>query len=367
MNKNIRVALQGWNGKKNIGDDAMTTVILQKLAQTGQRYVVSLIADKPALPQFGLNDQTVSIDCIHQSQMLTRLKLMRKLIRTRNANQLSENRDLYILGGGSIYQNAAVINQTLSNIHKARKSNPAVKIITLGVSFGPFTTKADEKAAQALSKEFDFVGLRDVRSAELLVQLNPVAKYVVAPDIALLLPQLLPLDSVDQKNDIGISLRANHTDDHTIKTCVQLVEAHIKDRPDARIRFFQFCALPKDDDLSLLSRFTALLPQHLHSRIDVVAYSSQPLQSYYEIAACAHMICVRLHAAVISYAVKTPFTVLPYHSKCVDFAHTVHAPQTVYQPALSATDNLQLAQNPQIFEKHKVICQTADRHFDWLK
>src|SRR5438477_328685 len=164
----------------------------------------------------------------------------------------------------------------------------------------------------------DFFVVRDYRSYKLVKEMNLKNSFASAADLALLLPQL-SCESFSKNenfgNYIGLSLRFGYVNGEKNIWLSKLVQEILNSNPQYKLKLFNFCALKGQDDMEENIRFINSLPVSLQKRILIVSYSKNPLHFYKEIYSCDVMLCMRLHASIISYAVNTKFIVLSYHQK----------------------------------------------------
>ncbi len=282
------IGLIGWNGNYNVGDDAMTSVIIRYLMQhkVGARFY--FYTDKSTLAEYVDKNQKLEIKELPCFTLLyTRI------------------------------------------IKLIRKKNQSVLIGAIGISIGPFTNEEDKIAAKLVLENMDFFVVRDLRSYQLAKQMNLKNRFKIAPDLALLLPQLSNesfCKTGNFGNYIGLSLRSGYIDSEKNIWLSNLIQSVLNNNPGYTLKLFTFCAFKGQNDMDDNARFINLLPASLQKRVLLINYSKKPLDFYKEIYYCDIMVCMRLHAAIISYAVNTKFVMLSYHQKCIDFAEETGLP-----------------------------------------
>ncbi len=308
----------------------MTSVIMRDILNKQPDATFNVLADPNDLADYGIN---ATIKGAKGIGFWRKIPFFRKLMmRYVYTPAFATNQHLIIFGGGSIFQHHAVMQRQLQVIQVAKRSNPKIKLVAIGVSVGPFKQAADKETATKLLKQMDFIGLRDHASKIEFDKLGLTTQHIVAPDIALLLPKLAnlaaPQPQADRKDYIGVSLRHGRTSEDILMHIAKILSYVLQEHASYKVKFFQFCALPHENDLDLLPALLEKIPSEYQHRIEIVAYSRNPLDTYAAIQDCKLMLSVRLHAAVLSYAMKTPFLVYPYHTKCTDFAKMVGSPDT---------------------------------------
>jgi polysaccharide pyruvyl transferase WcaK-like protein len=360
----LRIGISGWNSKYNVGDDAMTAVLLRHLQTISPEADVAIYSLPDGLAY--LADQTASFNYYGvkstQPQPGFMGKVVHKLTSANTWRGLLQDRDIYWHGGGSVYQFAPVINEQIKRLAIARKVNPKIKMISGGVSIGPFKDIAAENAAKAWFKQSSGVVVRDQASFDILHSLDLDVPMAVAPDMALYMPIICPAIQGNKTIPrIGVSLRANRTSPEILAATAQKCIAFLEANPTGLVSYFQLCSLPKDDDLVYLEAWKQLFPAQLQSKIVPVLYDKNPINFYRQIADCRLMLCVRLHAAVLSYATKTPFQMFSYHEKCKDFCKMVGA-----ETALQIDNPIDTAIDASLFNQHRQMLEASKGHFQFI-
>jgi len=324
------IGLIGWNGNYNVGDDAMTSVIIRYLMQhkVGARFY--FYTDKSTLAEYVDKNQKLEIKELPCFTFIRKIPFIRSIaLRYIFPYFFSNNKDLLLIGGGSIIHRAKLSLLYTRIIKLIRKKNQSVLIGAIGISIGPFTNEEDKIAAKLVLENMDFFVVRDLRSYQLAKQMNLKNRFKIAPDLALLLPQLSNesfCKTGNFGNYIGLSLRSGYIDSEKNIWLSNLIQSVLNNNPGYTLKLFTFCAFKGQNDMDDNARFINLLPASLQKRVLLINYSKKPLDFYKEIYYCDIMVCMRLHAAIISYAVNTKFVMLSYHQKCIDFAEETGLP-----------------------------------------
>ena len=133
------VGLVGWNGKFNIGDDAMTSVILRYLTQHEFADCFHFLASKNNLAIYLDEEKKTEIRGLPFFSLLHEIPVIRFFARHYIFPYLfAYNKDLVLFGGGSIIHSARLSKTILRMIKWIRKKNPNALIGAIGVSVGPF-------------------------------------------------------------------------------------------------------------------------------------------------------------------------------------------------------------------------------------
>ncbi len=368
----------GWNGNYNIGDDAMTSVIIRYLIEhkIGNRF--HFYADKSTLADYVDEDENIEIKGLPFYAFFHKIPYVRTLAAHHIFPHLFCNKkDILLIGGGSIIHRAKLSMLYIKIIKLVRQKNPKALIGAIGISVGPFTTEQDKMAAKLVLENMDFCAVRDSRSYNLVKEMNLKNSLICAPDLALLLPQLSN-ESFSKNgnfgNYIGMSLRSNYVNNEKIIWLSKLVQEILNRNPQYKLKLFNFCVLRGQSDMKDNTRLISSLPASFQKRIIIVDYSKNPLEFYKEIFSCDIMLCMRLHAAIISYTVNTKFAIISYHQKCIDFTEESGLPseyilnETI--PLGQTINTLQklLDEKQTIFSKprNEVIDKVRD-HFSFIQ
>ncbi|HHH53351.1 MAG TPA: polysaccharide pyruvyl transferase family protein [Bacteroidetes bacterium] len=321
-----KVGIFGWNGKKNVGDDAMTSVIVQKLVNEIKADTFFLWGHEADFAEY-IKDANIQIKGFWNYNFFSRIKIFgRWYLKEFCSKRFVKDNQLLIFGGGSIFHKKSLSQRYLRIIKLAKKSNRLVQIAAISVSVGPFENQEDEVwAIKALSK-FDFISVRDTRSLKLLKENKLSTKVVESPDVALLFPPFLKMKIVDKKYQrkyFGVSLRFGFLDDSLANKIAKSCEEIFRTYPTYRLKIINFSAFIHEPDSNCTAKLIGSILECYQNRIDVIEYSPNVDEMYRHVLSCDFMICMRLHAAVISYATKTPFLIIPYRSKCLDFGRDI--------------------------------------------
>lgn len=326
------VSLIGWNGKRNVGDDAMTAVIINYVLKNLRKQArFRLLADGACLAHYVADELEATPDNPSNSikgfagyNAFQQIPYVRRWLNPLLFDsRLAKSSPVLLVGGGSIFHSVFRSQRLAKVVVATRLSHPDTLIGAIGVSLGPFETEAERIACQQVLKQLDFITVRDQRSWDILQALAVDIPAVRAMDIALLLPELLPLDELlDQSQSlqvpsVGVALRQGHTPEAMMTALAVSLNALQLANNSVVVKLLNFSDVDEAASAQLQQRLTA------NKRVELVPYCNRPQEMYQQLNECSLVLASRLHAAVISYAVGTPFGVLSYHQKCVDFAQEV--------------------------------------------
>lgn len=321
-----RVGLVGWNGRRNVGDDAMTATIVRFMeARYGGAVHIDVLADQDAMPAIGGEPARVrgfrGYNLVHRLPSARLRQPVRHLLFGR---RFARKLDVVLFGGGSIFHSALTSQRYQRLLDAAER---CVVAGAVGISLGPFEDEGAEIACRSLISRLDFVAVRDRASYEIIKRWNLPVTSVLSADLALLLPELVAAPAPHRSEDcvrLGVSLRAGAFDPAGEAAIAAGLRAALAADPARTVRLFIFCMDLHQSDHAITSRMVARLG--FPGRVEVVEYAGDPVQVYARIAECNGMLATRLHAAILAAAVGTPFAVISYHPKNTAFAHDAHLP-----------------------------------------
>lgn len=317
--KNIKVGIIGWNGKKNVGDDAMAHVIVERFKDKyGANTEFVFLANGKDLPHFNAKFKGfTAFEIINKIPGLrTVLNLLLFVPSLVKSNYL-------VIGGGSIFHTISNTNFYTKVLAKFKKRG-GNKAVAIGVSIGPFP---DEESAQynyKFLRKLNFLGVRDKASNDIILKHQLNTNYAQAIDLAILFPTYIKVKKVlNDKITVGLSLRSGHHSDADLSKLAQSINTLFENSSVQHLKIFQFCAYEKANDIVEINKLISRLKNVDYS---IILYSKNTVDFYNEIAGLDHMIATRLHAAIIAYSVGVKSTVLSYHIKCEEFGKMAGMP-----------------------------------------
>lgn len=325
-----KVGLIGWNGKRNVGDDAMTSVMIAAVKQQFQNAEFKVLADEDALAIY--TDEKNERMWIGGMRHLNRLSAVPKVGTYFNLKVFpkwftSQPFDCLLIGGGSIIHRVRNTEKLDLIINRVKAKNDSVRIGAVCVSVGPFKSDIEKSKAQFLLEKLNFLIVRDLRSYNLLEEMGIQTDYHYAPDLALSLPTYRKVNyvtSVDNEKVVGVSLRIGYFTKKRKEYIISCIEYLIDEYGFNKVKIFNFCDLEgqRDHDCSI-ELIDYLKEKHIDTLLEIIDYSFNPVDFYQQIDTCDFMLCMRLHATIISYTMQTPLLIVPYHQKCIDFGKQV--------------------------------------------
>lgn len=314
--KKITVGLIGWNGKFNIGDDAMTFVIINYFRKSfGEHTSFIFLDDHDMLPSFGLN-----IEGIKHLEKIRSIPKFRGIYSSLIGGKALSKCDYLIFGGGSIFHTYANTKLYVQLLKKFRKSSKNGIAGAISVSVGPFSDNKSKGIAIDFMNSLDFAVVRDHKSYETLLANNVSTRFEKAIDIAVLLPTYCEVIKKKSDSDIviGLSVRSGHHEVNELKYIAESLNQLYSSQQFNKLRLFAFCEYRKANDMHEINQLLSLLSSDL--KVEIIGYNRNTADFCKSISGMDLMLATRLHAGILSYALDVPSVMLSYHEKCEEFA-----------------------------------------------
>jgi polysaccharide pyruvyl transferase WcaK-like protein len=316
--------LIGWNGMKNVGDDAMTAVIVNYISKTEPGATFALLADQTHLS--GYSPESGKVHGYRGYSLVHRIPYARSILRRPLfLERFVKESDVILLGGGSIFHHSRTSYWHEAVARMKRDQQPNSLIGAIGISLGPFRNSDDIRACESALRPLDFVVVRDEKSYSTLKTFDIPARTAKAMDLAILLPQLIGYDFTKKSSYkhriLGVALCKEKTSDRLLHGLSQSINRIMVKHSDMRIRLFVFCGNTRVGDRDVTAKLQYAIEDV--SRVEVMDYSDRPFEFYKAISECWAVVAMRLHAAILAYSVNTPFIMLSYAEKCESFAKEV--------------------------------------------
>jgi len=349
MSRPLSVAIWGWYGHQNTGDDALAATISWGVDRFMRPGRIDMISPKRLVLSPGIH-----------ARYLTSVRKVRGFqlrLRVLMAN-------VYIIGGGSgLHDNGgpALLRQRLRLMRAGGLLGQ--RTIGAGMSLGPIHTPEGEKLLCRVLERTAWMWVRDQRSLDLARSLGELASRNVglAVDPAVLIDRIgLPEPACLSRPDRPVIL-VSPCDYHRVYTSSgslgdevrreRLAEClkEICRKSDAFIRLLVMNGSAHIGDRLTCDAVASRLPGE---RVEVVEYDPNPLFAFRAIQASDLVVGMRLHSLIYAYAASVPFIALNYHVKVQDFVEVVGADEVrivdahAFDPAALAEMILQALQAP---------------------
>ncbi len=272
-----KVVISGYYGFDNFGDDAILSVLCEKLK--------SLSAD---ITVISANPQKTAKDFLVNSVKNFDLPNLLKTI---------SDSEILISGGGSLLQDVTSLKSLLYYsfvLFSALVMRKDVIIFAQGI--GPLNRRISKLLVKSILQHAKFVSVRDEKSQALLADWNINAKLVNDPVFS------LSIQEIPKNFAIGVQLREFSTMNDAF--LVSLAQFLLKDFPNRKIELFIF---QKALDERVCKKFANIVKsQNPHVEVELIYYENRT-EIFKRIAQLDYMFAMRFHAviAAIKAGVKT--------------------------------------------------------------
>ncbi len=314
-----KIYFKGFYGYKNLGDDIFTVTsewICENLWSKRKPIIIG-----KDLPKLSTRTKKIEI----KNEFLRRIV---ELIVCVFAHRIIYFGGSLFTGGGSGYKDLKFYIRKVPSF--SRKTG------TIGTSVGPFESEDDYKLTKDLLKKFKFISVRDYSSKHILEEMNiREDKQNFCFDNAILIKEVYPNLKINERKNgklkIAISLchyeRYKGKDLKNEKSREKAIKRFLNDVLEKyenidEFVFIVFNGNPKIGDLGITEQFYDYYKGKIKSRI--VNYSNDTENMINEMNDCDFVLGVRLHSAILAYALEKPFMLVEYHTKCTEFLNTIN-------------------------------------------
>ena len=325
--KTIRIALSGYYGVHNSGDEAVLNSILTALEHAGQERGVKIepivLSGDPAV-----TTKLYGVRAVHRMKPKDVWSALREC-------------DGLISGGGSLLQDATspkTIPYYIGIIKLAQWLRKPTFIYAQGI--GPVGRKAFFPLIRNAFKRAKLITVRDAESRELLgtMGLNMEQIHVVPdPVMGIKLPDKKRLPAITDANElplVGVSVRFWKEDRSDLKQIAATLKALMKRQP-LHLRFLPFHG-EADEAASrfIMQELGGAVPS-TGSHMSIAPAYEHPLDMVAEVARCDTMIGMRLHAIIYAASQRVPVLGISYDPKIDQFLHRLG------EQAIGSTDAME--------------------------
>ncbi|MFF2483679.1 polysaccharide pyruvyl transferase CsaB [Paenibacillus sp. NPDC058071] len=309
--KICRVAVSGYYGFSNSGDEAVLRSILLALEEQGRAAGVKfepvvLSAD----PEW--TSRMYGVQSAHRMRPADLFKTLREC-------------DALISGGGSLLQDATsakTIPYYVGVIKLAQLLGKPTFIYSQGI--GPVNRRWMDPLIRHVMRKSAYLSVRDAESAEYLGRIGVSKERIeVVPDPVMGLP--LPANTAAGRDGaaagsvpvVGVSLRHWRKDGADLERAVDAL-AELASRRPVRLRFLPFHT-PEDAETSklVMERLSGRLGEG--STVELASPGDDPQRMLLEVSRCDMLFGMRLHALIYAANQHVPMLGLSYDPKIDQF------------------------------------------------
>ena len=289
----MKYIVSGYIGFDNFGDEAIASVLIQKLKKAGAEKITYISSNPKKTSE------------IHGVNSCSMLGFLPSLIKS----------DILISGGGSLLQDKTSLKSLiyyLLVIFSALVLRKKVQIYAQGI--GPINSKPGQIFTKLLLKRVNEITVRDKKSQELLNKWGIPSLLVKDPVFDMEIPQN------DKKDILGVQLRAFDGVDEIFLD--NLARAITKYFPHKKI---QIISLQDSIDLEVCNNFEKILKTK--GLFDVEVLSSLSINEAIDIiSSLEYLIAMRFHANVIGVKSEVKTLAINYDPKVEKLAEEYHLP-----------------------------------------
>ncbi|MEW9702313.1 polysaccharide pyruvyl transferase CsaB [Paenibacillus sp. SI8] len=315
----VKIALSGYYGFDNSGDEAVLQSILLALQEQGQaqgfRIEPIVLSANPEK-----TSEMYGVKAYHRMKPGSLLRALREA-------------DGLISGGGSLLQDATsskTIPYYLAVLKLAQWLGKPTFVYSQGI--GPVNRRMFDGWIRGVFKRCRYVSVRDTESADLLAKMRlPRERIEVVPDPVMGLPLRDARGAAgpstgsagasgaapDAVRTVGVSVRFWNADRSELEALSRSLSLLLAARTDVRLRFLPF-HLPSDE---VASQFVIdRLGDHA-TRVEMARGIAHPQDMLEQVASCDLLIGMRLHALIYAASQYVPMVGISYDPKIDQFLH----------------------------------------------
>lgn len=327
-----RVVISGYYGFGNFGDEAILSVLVQKLKQMGFEIVVLSSNPRKTSMDYFVNS-IYSFDFYQVAGLL-------------------KQSDILISGGGSLLQDVTSIKSLIYYlwvIFTALRYRKKVIIFAQGI--GPINNKIAKFITGKILKHCTYVSVRDAKSHALLTSLGVKSELLCDPIFS------LDFKRFRQKGTIGIQLRDFPTMNDNL--LYKLARQIVKDFFDKDIKIFSF---QDSIDLEVCRKFQKIMSSlnpNIHTEV-VSGLSNEQIID--KIARLEYMLAMRFHALVVALKAGVKAAAVNYDTKVQKLAEEAGLPII----SMDASEDFDLVFEHMKHLNEMNLVEFAEAHkFDW--
>lgn len=327
----IKVAISGYYGFKNFGDEAILSVLVNHLKT------------------FENADITVFSSDIEYTEKIYGVKAVKRF-NLKDVIKTIQNCDVLVSGGGSLLQDVTSLKSLIYYafiIALGLLFNKKVIIFAQGI--GPLNSNIAQNIVKNLLKYCSYVTVRDENSLKLLEKLGVKSELVCDPIYS------LDIKSVPQNGVIGVQLREFKT--MNFELLQKLALLIITKFSNKKIEIFSF---QKTQDLQLCKRFEALI-KSFNPEIETEIVEDDIINS---LSRLEYLIGMRFHAVLVALKSGVKTCAINYDVKVEKIATDAGIPII----SMDAHENMEeIYQKMQNLNRDELLRFANSKIFDWSK
>ncbi|HEY8420818.1 MAG TPA: polysaccharide pyruvyl transferase CsaB [Thermoclostridium sp.] len=335
--KTYDIAILGYYGFCNSGDDAILKSIIEQLGRHNEQLSIVVLSNNP-----------------HETRTQYRVQSVHRFNPFKVPALLSKTR-LFIAGGGTLIQDDTSSRSLwyyLFILHLAKKKGARTVLFANGL--GPLTGKKNRRAASRILNRMDAITLRDSNAYHELMSLD-----VTKPVIKITADPALTLTSCDLSAGLDILRKEGIPTDRKIvalclrkwkkvKNAVQIL-ASLADRIVTDFNATPlFIAMQHPNDL----RFSEKVLQNMKQKGYILSERYSVDETISVIGNTSLVIGMRLHSLIYAANMNIPMVGLAYEQKVGFFM------QSINQPYVDWNENFNM---DDLLKKLQEVCDNSDK------
>ncbi len=295
--KKKRFVLSGYFGFKNFGDEAILSVIVQKLKQFNHRVTVISSDPKYTISKF---KHIKSVQTFKISDIIGAIA----------------KSDYLISGGGSLLQDTTSFKSLLYYLFVIFIALIlGKKVIIFAQGIGPISNPIGQTLTKILLKQCTYVSVRDLKSFELLKSWGIETELLCDPIFS------TEIVNIEKNNNIGVQLRScKDMNEDFIDRLAQMIVSKFSDR---NIEIFPF---QKELDLNVCKKLEKSV-NLLNSDIKTTVYEDLTDEEIIKkISNLEYLIAMRFHAIIVGLLAQCKTLAINYDIKVEKLANEFEIP-----------------------------------------
>lgn len=326
-----RFVLSGYFGFKNFGDEAILSVLVNKLQQDKQR--ITIISSNP---QYTIQNYK-HIRSVYTFKFQDIIGAIAKS-------------DVLVSGGGSLLQDVTSLKSLIYYLLIIfiglflRK-----KVIIFAQGIGPINNPAGEFLTKNIIKHCDYISVRDEKSLQLLKKWGIEADLVCDPIFS------TTIEPVEKENTVAVQLRDFRTmNEDFIDRLAQKIS---KEFPNKNIEIFSF---QDSIDLDVCKKFEKAINM-LNPDIKTTLYTNLTNDEIIsKLSKAKYLVVMRFHAIIVGLLAKSKILAINYDIKVEKIAKEFNLPLIDLKKEFS--NQFEILKNENIEEISAKVCTKT---FDW--
>lgn len=327
----VKVAISGYYGFKNFGDEAILSVLVQHLKKLGNIDINVFSSD------VDYTEKTYGVKAVKRF-------CLKEVINT------IKNTDVLISGGGSLLQDVTSLKSLIYYsfiIALGILFNKKVIIFAQGI--GPLNSSIARNIVKNLLKHCSYVTVRDENSLKLLSDFGINTELVCDPIYS------LDINSQENSGVVGVQLREFKTMNPELLQKLALLI--ITKFADKKIQIF---SLQKTQDLDLCKKFENIV-KSFNPDVETEIVQDDIIN---RISKLEYMIAMRFHAVLVALKCGIKTCAINYDVKVEKIAVDAEIPII----SMDAHENMEkIYQQMQELNREKLLSFANSKSFNWSK